>query len=116
MHHHKRDFLLPHQQVTAGKESFLRQRRIAMKDYALNRAIFLEQSHGPGVLRRMFRNWTARRNIAKLTELDDNLLQDIGVTREDIQWAKGLPLAVNAAIALEELIFRRQRRGEVEPR
>lgn len=87
-----------------------------MKDYALNRAIFLEQSHGPGVLRRMFRNWTARRNIAKLTELDDNLLQDIGVTREDIHWAKGLPLAVNAAIALEELIFRRQRRGEVEPR
>jgi uncharacterized protein YjiS (DUF1127 family) len=68
-----------------------------MKDYALNRAIFLEQANKPGFLRRMIRNWSARRDIAKLTALDDRLLRDIGVTREDIEWARGLPLAMSAA-------------------
>jgi uncharacterized protein YjiS (DUF1127 family) len=37
----------------------------------------------------------------KLEECDDYLLADIGVTREDLRWAAGLPLTVNAAIPLE---------------
>ncbi len=37
------------------------------------------------------------------------MLRDIGVKREDISWAAGLPLTVNAALALEEHSFRQQR-------
>jgi hypothetical protein len=36
------------------------------------------------------------------------MLSDIGVTREDVQWAQGLPLTVNAALALEERSFKRR--------
>ncbi|MCP5086349.1 MAG: hypothetical protein GY952_06050 [Rhodobacteraceae bacterium] len=32
--------------------------------------------------------------------LDDALLRDIGVTREEVKWAAGLPLSINAAQAL----------------
>jgi hypothetical protein len=33
---------------------------------------------------------------------DDHMLRDIGVVRGDIRWAAGLPLTVNAALALDE--------------
>lgn len=36
-----------------------------------------------------------------LNSLDDNLLKDIGVTREDVQWAMNLPLSQNASDALQ---------------
>ncbi len=39
---------------------------------------------------------------------DDYLLRDIGVTREDVQWAQSLPLTVDAALALEERAFKRR--------
>jgi len=79
-----------------------------MRDYALNRAIFLEEAHQPSIARRLLRNWKARRRIASLTTYDDYMLRDIGVTREDVQWAQGLPLTVNAALALEERSFKRR--------
>ena len=41
------------------------------------------------------------RRVAART-LDEYLLRDIGVTRAEVRWAAGLPLTVNAALALEE--------------
>ncbi len=38
----------------------------------------------------------------QLLELDDSLLRDIGVTRDDVKWAASLPLSVNAADALQK--------------
>ena len=38
------------------------------------------------------------------------MLRDIGVTREELRWAAGLPLTVNAALALEERATRRAAR------
>ncbi len=73
-----------------------------MRDYALNRAIGLDQVRGVSLLRRFVHNWLARRAVAKLDTYDDYLLRDIGVARADVRWAAGLPLTVNAAIALEE--------------
>ncbi len=86
-----------------------------MRDYALSRAVSLDEVKGTSFLRRIFRNWLARRAIAKLENFDDYLLRDIGVKREDIHWAAGLPLTVNAALALEERSFR-QRRAAFEKR
>ena len=48
--------------------------------------------------------------VTRLDSFDDYILRDIGVTRGDVRWASGLPLSVNAAVALEERALQRQRR------
>jgi uncharacterized protein YjiS (DUF1127 family) len=73
-----------------------------MRDYVLNRAMSLEEVGGGAWLRRLWRNFTARRAVSRLETYDDNLLKDIGVTRDEVTWAAHLPLSVNAALALEE--------------
>ena len=79
-----------------------------MRDYVLSRAIAAGEMGGLSVSR-FLRRWRARRSIRKLTEFDDYMLADIGMNRGDLRWAAGLPLTVNAAIALEERA--RQRRA-----
>ena len=41
--------------------------------------------------------------FAHLLKLDDNILRDIGITREDVIWASKLPLHNNAALELEKI-------------
>lgn len=77
-----------------------------MRDYALNQAISLEEV-GVSPIRRLIRNWRARRAVARLETYDDYMLRDIGLARLDVEWAAGLPLTVNAALALEERSYRR---------
>jgi uncharacterized protein YjiS (DUF1127 family) len=72
-----------------------------MRDYALNQAVFRGEIGSP-MLARLWRNWLARRAVARLEDLDDHILRDIGVTRAEIRWARGLPLSANSALALEE--------------
>lgn len=86
-----------------------------MRNYALHRAKSLGEFGFVSFLRRAFRNWTARRAIARLEQFDDHMLRDIGVKRDDVRWAAGLPLSVNAALALEERALR-QRRDEFAKR
>lgn len=83
-----------------------------MRDYALSRAVSLDEVKGTSFLRRIFRNWRVRRAISRLDTYDDFLLRDIGVTRQDVRWAGGLPLTVNAALALEERSADRRRHFE----
>jgi len=82
-----------------------------MRDYILNQAISQGEFGLVSFLRRLARNWKAKRRIAALGNFDDYMLQDIGITRDEVQWAAGLPLTVNAAIALEERAFRRRQNG-----
>jgi hypothetical protein len=82
-----------------------------MRDYVLTRAIAEGELPVVGFFKNVYRNWRARGRVAGLAEFDDHMLRDIGVTRAEIEWAARLPLAVNAALALEEHSFRR-RRGE----
>jgi uncharacterized protein YjiS (DUF1127 family) len=56
---------------------------------------------------RVAENWQARRSVRKLLDMDDYMLRDTGTSRGDVEWAAGLPLTVNAALALEE----RSRKG-----
>ncbi len=58
----------------------------------------------------LFRNWRARSKIRAMHNLDDRMLADIGVRRDEIIWASNLPLTVNAALELENSAFRRRRK------
>ncbi len=78
-----------------------------MRDYTLTRALSIGEAGKRSLITRLFRNWLARRSVARLQAYDDYILRDIGVAREDIAWAAGLPLTVNAALGLEERSFRR---------
>ena len=82
-----------------------------MRDYVLNQAISQGEYGIASFLRRVSRNWKAKRRIAALANFDDYMLRDIGITRDEVQWAAGLPLTVNAALALEERAFRRRHNG-----
>ena len=80
-----------------------------MRDYALTRAVSIGEAGGASWFGRLLRNWRAKRSITRLETLDDHMLYDLGVTRAEVQWASGLPLTVNAALALEERAFRRRK-------
>ncbi len=82
-----------------------------MRDYVLNQALSQGEYGIVSFLRRVKRNWDAKRRIAALADFDDYMLRDIGITRDEVQWAAGLPLTVNAALALEERAYRRRHVG-----
>ena len=49
-----------------------------------------------------------RQAFMKLVDLDDPILDDIGVTRSEVLWASSLPLSQNAAIELEKTALTRR--------
>jgi uncharacterized protein YjiS (DUF1127 family) len=79
-----------------------------MNDYAYHMAETSGSLAGHGILARLWGNWRARKSVAKLQQLDDYMLRDIGITRDQVLWAKNQPLRINASLALEECA--RQRR------
>ena len=52
-----------------------------------------------------------RRQFKTLLDLDDHMLNDIGVTRSEVETAANLPLPVNAAIELRRMSLARRRAG-----
>jgi uncharacterized protein YjiS (DUF1127 family) len=85
-----------------------------MREYTLTRAISIGETSGASWFKRIIRNWRAKRSIVRLETLDDHMLYDLGVTRAEVQWAAGLPLTVNAALALEDRAFRRRKATRIE--
>jgi uncharacterized protein YjiS (DUF1127 family) len=73
-----------------------------MRSYATFEAHAHDAASGGGLFFNLIRNWRAQRAVARLSQLDDHLLSDIGVTRDDVDSARRLPLSVNAALLLEE--------------
>jgi uncharacterized protein YjiS (DUF1127 family) len=53
-----------------------------------------------------FRAWTKRRHLKTLSDFDDHMLADIGVTREDVRWALDLPFAYDPGIELQRRALR----------
>lgn len=85
-----------------------------MTDIALIRSRHDEAQSWAARFATRYRNWRARRNVRNLLELDDRMLADIGVRRDEVAWAAQLPLAVNAALELEAAAFSRRRHNRFE--
>ena len=51
-----------------------------------------------------------RRGFNRLLDLDDKMLDDIGVNRGEVRMASGLPLSVDAATELRRMSLERRRR------
>ncbi len=68
-----------------------------------------------GSLCRRYRRWRdlkqARAALMKMVYLDDRILDDIGVTREEVLWAASLPLERNAALVLRQIAGERPARA-----
>jgi uncharacterized protein YjiS (DUF1127 family) len=80
-----------------------------MNDYAHHQAQVSGSLEGEGIISRLIHNFQARRTVKQLSQMDDYMLRDLGVTREDICWAYSRPFYVNAANALEERSSSRRR-------
>jgi uncharacterized protein YjiS (DUF1127 family) len=57
------------------------------------------------------RSFKNRRKIVALSEFDDHLLADIGLSRDDVRRALDLPFAHDPALELQRLALRQRRRG-----
>ena len=55
------------------------------------------------------RQMRRRRGLRKLLDMDDHTLNDIGVTRGEVQIATNLPLSVDAATELRRMSLQRRR-------
>jgi uncharacterized protein YjiS (DUF1127 family) len=67
-------------------------------------------------LREAVSTWRSRRDsrdaFVNLLHQDDRILADIGVLRDEVEWAARLPLAVDAATALRDTAAARRRAEE----
>lgn len=73
---------------------------------------------GTSILRPLveaFRNRRRRHRFADLQQLDDHLLRDIGLTRDDIGWGLSLPLREDAALLVRRRMAQRMPAGSREP-
>lgn len=64
----------------------------------------------------LWRRLRRRQRLRYLLDLDDAILEDIGLTRAEVAWATRLPLATNAALALQERAQLRRRPERQRPR
>jgi uncharacterized protein YjiS (DUF1127 family) len=62
-------------------------------------------------LQSLWRQWNNRRQLRNVTELDDHLLCDIGLTREDVRWALDLPFSYEPGLELQRRALRNRRPG-----
>lgn len=62
-----------------------------MRDYIQMQAEFRDKTFAFPKLRRMVQNWLARRQLRDLMSVDDYLLNDIGLTRDDLRFGLKLP-------------------------
>ena len=52
------------------------------------------------------RAWNNRRHLSRLSDLDDHLLADLGISREDVRWALDLPFSYDPGIELQKRAMR----------
>jgi uncharacterized protein YjiS (DUF1127 family) len=79
-----------------------------MRDYILSQSIARDSAFVFPKLRRMISSWFVKRNLAAIEKLDDYMLNDIGLTRDDLRSLRGLPLDVDM---LDEMMRLRDRRS-----
>lgn len=66
-----------------------------MREYVLSQAQSANAAHMFAGLHRIASNWLRRRKLYRLEELDDRMLDDIGLTRGELLTALRLPLVID---------------------
>lgn len=79
-----------------------------MRDYVLNQAEILGRGASLGRFQRLFRNWRARRQIAALLDQEDRILDDIGLTRAEIEHVLSQPIDLDPGRELDRVTLTRQ--------
>ncbi len=82
-----------------------------MRDYIFHQALSRDSAFVFPKLRRLVRSWFAKRNLKRLEQLDDYMLNDIGLTRGDLRHALRLPYDVDPVDEMLRLRDQRIRRG-----
>ena len=59
-------------------------------------------------LRTLYANWRKRQRLRALQEMNDHMLQDIGLTRADVAATLGQPMTVDPVWDLERRALRRR--------
>lgn len=49
-----------------------------------------------------------RRALARMSSLDDHMLRDMGLTGDDVRYARNLPLSVDAGVELHRISLTRR--------
>ena len=62
-------------------------------------------------LRTAWNAWARRRKLASLLDLDDHMLADVGVTREDVKWALDLPFSYDPGLELQRRALQHRAQG-----
>jgi uncharacterized protein YjiS (DUF1127 family) len=71
-----------------------------MRDYILTQAETADKTFTFPVLHRIVANWRKRRQLRQLEQLDDHVLMDIGLTRDELIRVQRSPLGVDPMDAL----------------
>jgi uncharacterized protein YjiS (DUF1127 family) len=82
-----------------------------MRDYIFHQAQSRDRAFVFPKLRRLVRSWIAKRSLRRLETLDDYMLNDIGMTRDDLRHAMKLPYDVDPIEEMSRLRDQRMRRG-----
>ena len=82
-----------------------------MGEYVEERASSLGEFFGDLNVGKLWRHWQAWRSVKQLATFDDYMLRDLGLRREDVDWASRLPISCNAVLALEDRGLRRGRQS-----
>src|SRR5262245_45609651 len=95
---------------TSGKPMvFADQKGFAMREYALNQSY--QEFYGLiGGLRRILINVLKRRMLKSVHELDDHILRDIGLNRDQVASVLHLPLRYDPIAELERRVDADRRR------
>lgn len=81
-----------------------------MRDLTLTQTIGRDAAGAFAGLRRIAANWLRRRRLRRVDDLDDHILSDIGVTRDELRAALKLPLSVDPIWELNSQARRRRSR------
>lgn len=83
-----------------------------MREYVLHQAQSRQAYGRLTTLVRVVKNWWTRRSLRKLESLDDYMLKDIGLTRDELRRLQRQPLSLDTQWEAERLrlISSRERR------
>ena len=82
-----------------------------MRDYALTQSEGRDHASVFSGLFRPFINWRRRKTLRTLVDLEDHMLRDIGVPRDELYRLMKLPLSVDPLWELERQCRIRHSRG-----